>query len=183
LHDYTFDSEYLTRLRARDSGTVAHFCDFFYLPVRNKIRHKSRSEDAADLVQDVFVAALKRIDAGEPEDPAKLPGYIFGICNRVILQHWSGKKSRKDVVDLDAVVLKDLRESADVMLSNELQARRVREILQRLPARYRDAINRIYFEEQGRAEIASDDGVSRANLRLILCRALKRFRAEWYSVS
>ena len=80
LHDYTFDAEYLARLRARDPGTLAHFYDFFKLPVRNKIRHRCRWEDADDLVQDVFVAALKRIDAGEPEDPAKLPVYILGIC-------------------------------------------------------------------------------------------------------
>lgn len=179
LHDYAFDAEYLTRLRARDAGTLAHFYDFFYLPVRNKIRHKCRWEDADDLVQDVFVAALKRIDAGEPEDPAKLPSYIFGISRNVLLQHW--RDPEKNTVDVDTVVLTDGTEGADVRLDDELQARRLREVVRKLPPKYRDAIERVCLQEQRRGDFASENGLSLANLRLRLFRALKRLREEWHS--
>jgi RNA polymerase sigma-70 factor (ECF subfamily) len=179
LHEYTFDAVYLTQLRARESGTLAHFYDFFYLPVRNKMRHKCRWEDADDLVQDVFVAALKRIDAGEPEDAAKLPAYVFGICNRVLLRHWDGPG--KNEVDLESLVLTDVQEAADVRLEKDLQVRKLRQALDRLPPNDRDALDRAYLQEQGRADIASEKGLNRAALRLRICRALKRLRLEWHS--
>jgi RNA polymerase sigma-70 factor (ECF subfamily) len=179
LHEHTFDAGYLARLRARDPGTLAHFYDFFNLPVRNKIRHRCRREDADDLAQDVFVAALKRIDAGEPEDPAKLPVYILGICRRVLLRHWN--KREKNAVDVETVVLTDVQDAADDRLIEELQARKLREVVRTLPPRYRDAIERVYLEEQARADIASENGLSRSTLRLRVCRALKRLRKELHS--
>jgi RNA polymerase sigma factor (sigma-70 family) len=181
LHEYTFDAEYLARLRAREPDTLAHFHNFFKLPVRNKIRQRCRWEDADDLAQDVFVAALKRIDAGEPEDPAKLPMYILGICRRMLLRHWDNP--RKNAVDIETVVLADVRETADVRLDDELQARRVREAVSKLPPKYRDAVERVYFQEQSRADIASENGFNRSTLRLRLCRALKRLRKEWHDPS
>ena len=180
LHDYTFDAEYLARLRGRDPDTLAHFHNFFKLPVRNKIRQRCRWEDADDLVQDVFVAALKRIDAGEPADPAKLPVYILGICKRTLLRYWDNP--RKNDVDIETVALTDARETADVRLDDELQARRLRELVSKLPPKYRDAVERVHFQEQSRADIASENGVNRSTLRLHLCRALKRLRKEWHSL-
>jgi RNA polymerase sigma factor (sigma-70 family) len=179
LYDYTFDAEYLARLRARDPGTLAHFYDSFKLPVRNKIRHRCRWEDAEDLVQDVFVAALKRIDAGEPEDPRKLPVYILGICRRMLLRHWDDPG--KNPVDVETVVLTDAQETADVRLDDELQVRRLRQVISELPPRYRDVIERACLQEQSRADIASEKGLSRSTVRLRLCRALKRLKKEWHS--
>jgi len=179
LHDYTFDADYLARLRARDPGTLSHFYNFFKLPVRNKIRHRCRWEDADDLVQDVFVAALKRIDAGEPEDPAKLPVYILGICKRMLLRHWDNPG--KNTVDVETVVLPDDQETAEVRLDDELQVRKLLQVVHELPPRYRDAIERVYLQEQSRADITSENGLSRSTLRLRLCRALKRLKKEWHS--
>jgi RNA polymerase sigma factor (sigma-70 family) len=179
LLDYTFDAEYLARLRARDPDTLAHFYNFFKVPVRNKIRHRCRWEDAGDLAQDVFVAALKRIDAGEPEDPRKLPVYILGICKRMLLRHWDDPG--KNAVDVETVALADAQETADIRLDDELQARRVRQLVQELPPRYRDAIEQVYLKEQSRADITSENGLSRSILRLRLCRALKRLKKEWHS--
>jgi RNA polymerase sigma factor (sigma-70 family) len=179
LQDNTFDAEYLARLRARDPGALAHFYDSFKLPIRNKIRHRCRWEDADDLVQDVFVAALKRIDAGEPEDPAKLPVYILGICRRTLLRHWDDPG--KNAVDVEDVVLTDGQETADLRLDDELQVRRLQQLVRELPPRYRDAIEQVYLKEQSRADIASENGFSRSTLRLRLCRALKRLKKEWHS--
>jgi len=179
LSDYAFDAAYLARLRARDAGTLAHFYDFFYLPVRNKIRHKCRWEDADDLVQNVFVAALTRIDSGEPEDPAKLPRYILGIVRNLLLEHWRGPG--KDAVDLDAVVLTDGTEGADAQLDEALQSSRLREMVRKLPPKYRDVMERVFFQEQSRADVASETGLSLANLRLLICRGVKRLRKEWHN--
>jgi RNA polymerase sigma factor (sigma-70 family) len=178
LTDFTFDAEYLVRLRDREPGTLAHFCDFFYLPVRNSVRHRVTVERADDLVQDIFVATLTRIDAGEPNDPSKLPGYVFGVCRNVLLQGW--RKARKHLpVDIDLSFFPDLEDRADVRLIKELDKRVVQNVMQRLAGRDRDAINRVFFLQQDRDAAAKGMNISQGNLRVILCRAMKRFRIEW----
>lgn len=179
LHGCPFDAEYLARLRARDPDTLADYYNFFNLPIRNMIRHRCRWEDADDLVQDVFLAGLKRIDAGEPEDPAKLAAYMSGICRRMLLRHWDDRG--KNDVDIEDVVLTDDRETAEVRLDDELQVRRLRQVISELPPRYRDVIERVCLQEQSRANIATEKGLSRSTVRLRLCRALKRLKREWHS--
>ena len=178
MTDFTFDADYLVRLRDREPGTISHFCDFFYIPVRNSLRHRVSRELADDLVQDVFVATFTRIDAGEPNDPAKLPGYVFGVCRNVLLQ--GCRKARKhQAVDIDLSLFPDLEDRADVRLIRQLDARVVQKVMQRLSVRYRDAINRVFFLHQDRDAAAKAMNVSRGNLRVILCHAMKRFRIEW----
>lgn len=181
MDNFEFDTEYLVRLRDRDPGTLAHFCEFFHLPIRNHIRHKFPYDSGDDLVQDVFVAALKRIDAGEPQDPTKLPGYVFGISNRLILQGY--RAIRKDEpVDVDPSLLPDVKDRADVQVIKALDQLMVRRLVLKLSSRDRDVINRLFFLQQDRATAARELGVSQVNLRLLLCRALKRFRCEWNNI-
>jgi len=145
------------------------------------MRHSFRRQDADDLVHDVFVAALTRIDAGEPRDPQKLPGYVFGVCRNVILKGWDENRKRA-TVDADLSLFADLIASAEAQLIRELDARLVRWILQKLSTRDRDALNRIFFLEQDRATAAREMGTTTENLRLILCRALQRFSREWDNI-
>jgi RNA polymerase sigma factor (sigma-70 family) len=177
----TFDAAYLARLRDRDAATLAHFCDHFYLPIRNYVRNKFARGPADDLVQDVFLAALKRIDAGQPQDATKLPAYMFGISNRLIMRGYSD--ARRDAsVDIDTTLFPDLTDGAEVQILRALDQKMVRRLLSKLSSRDRDAIDRVFFQQQDRPTAASQMGVSQEYLRLILCRALKRFRGEWDSI-
>lgn len=181
MNNPEFDTQYLNRLRDRDPDTLGHFCEFFYLPLRNHIRHKFPRDSGDDLVQDVFVAALKRIDAGEPQEPAKLPGYVFGISNRLILQGY--RASRQDEsADVDPALLPDIRDKADVQIIKALDQLMVRRLVLKLSSKDRDVITRVFFLQQDRAAAAREMGISQAHLRLLLCRALKRFRCEWNNI-
>ena len=176
--EFPFDAEYLHRLRDRDPATLTHFSDLFYTPIRNKIRHKIALGLADDLVQDVFVVVLARIDAGEPQDAQKLPAYVFGICHKVLLRAWD-KRRRTKPVDLDLSILPDAQERADTGLINKLNRHLVRGIMEKMAARDRDALHREFFLQQQRSDASREMGVTQDNLRLILCRALKRFRSDW----
>ena len=175
------DAAYRLRLRERDVPTVTHFTDFFYVPIRNKIRHGVSSKQADDLVQDVFVAIFSRIDAGEPQDPAKLAGYVFGICRHILLRNWDPKR-HINLVDADLSLFADARDRADIRLIKKLDQGLVHRIIQRMQPRDREVIERIIFQEQDRPTAAREMGVTQDNLRLILCRALKRFRTDWDSL-
>jgi len=167
-------------MRDRDPSTLAHFCDYFYLPIRNKVRHRFPRDVSDDLVQDVFVAALTRIDAGEPEHPQKLACYLFGICDKLILRVWRRERFNNPVVDFDPSLLPDARDRADIQLMKHLDERRVHRTLENLSSpRDRDALNRVYLLQEDRETVAREMGISRTQLRVILCRALQRFRDGW----
>ncbi len=177
--DFIFDADYLARLRAKDRDTQNHFYDYFYIPIRNKVRHSLRGTDADDVVQEVFAKAFERIDAGEPHEPNKLPGYIFGICHNLLLQEYSRRKQHVTLTDIDMSKFEDLRESIEARLIRKLDRPRVDFILEKLPQRYREAIERVYLREQDRRVAALAMRTTIDNLRLILHRAKERFREEW----
>ncbi len=66
---FGFDAAYLARLRARDQRTFYHFYEYFYIPIRNRVRRSVRNQDADDLVQEVFTAVIAEIDAGNRAYP------------------------------------------------------------------------------------------------------------------
>jgi RNA polymerase sigma factor (sigma-70 family) len=175
---FTFDAEYLARMRARDKAALKHFYEYFALPIRNKIAHSVAWQDVEDLVQDVFAAVLSRIDAGEPREPLKLPGYVLHTCQNLIFHHY--RKSRKeDVVVSEAIDFADVRESVEARLIRALSTEPVQHILQQLPVRYREAIHRRFVLEQDTPTAAREMGTTSQNFRLILCHALRRFRELW----
>ncbi len=55
----------------------------------------------------------------------------------------------------------------------------VKQILQQLPVRYREAIHRKFVLEQDTPTAAKEMGTTSQNFRLILCHALRRFRELW----
>jgi RNA polymerase sigma factor (sigma-70 family) len=175
---FTFDADYLTRMRAKDKDTLNHFYKYFSIPVRNKVAHSVAREDIDDIVQDVFAVVLARIDAGEPREPEKLPGYVFGICRNLILHEYDRKKN-PPIPDMDMASFADLRESVEEHLIRGWPKGRCQFILSKLPARYREAIQRVYVMEQDRPTAAREMGTTTDNFRLILCRALQRFKELW----
>lgn len=177
---FSFDAAYLARLRARDDGTFTHFYEYFYIPIRNRVRRSVRSQDADDLVQDVFAAVIAQIDAGQPREPHKLPGYVFGICRNMTFQEWDQKAKHKGAAaTVDFSKLADLQATIEARLIRSLDGDLVQFVLQRLANSYREVINREFVLEQDRQTAARAMDTTTNNYRLILCRALKRFREEW----
>lgn len=68
----------------RDQGKLLGY-------IKSKIRN---SEDAEDLLQDVFFQAVKNIDAGEPIE--NVLGWLFRITNNKIID-WYRSRRRKNV--------------------------------------------------------------------------------------
>lgn len=127
--NFTFDAAYLARLRAKDEDTQHHFYDYFYIPIRNKVRHSLHGPDGDDLVQEVFAKAFERIDAGEPREAQKLPGYVFGICHNLLLQEYGRRKQQVILTDVDMSKFEDRRGSIEARLIRKLDQSRVDFIL------------------------------------------------------
>ena len=183
MDQLNFDAAYLVRLRDRDPGTLDHFCGYFHMRIRSFALHNLPNGMANDFVQDVFVAVLTRVDAGEPQDPGKLPAYVYGVARLLVLRGYRVLgRDKTRVADVDPSLFPDLQDRADIRMIRELNAGLVRRLIGKLSARDRDAIERVFFRDQDRPTAAREMGITQEGLRVILCRALKRFRREWDNI-
>jgi RNA polymerase sigma factor (sigma-70 family) len=171
-----FDDEYLNRLRMRDPQTEEHFYAYFRLSIRTFMRARFRRwEDADDLTQQVFLAALEKIDGGAPREASKLPGYMRGISDNVA-HDFIRKNRRYQAIDYDFDQLSGSEISAEKALITRQLIERMHNATEKLKPREQEALER-ELAGQSREAIAVKLGVSGAHLRLILLRARERVRS------
>lgn len=142
------------------------------------MRSQFKWDEADDLAQDVFVAALQGIDAGAPREPSKLPAYMVGICKNVARRR-IGDIVKNNTVDIADSDFPGHEVSVEDRLIGKSLVRAVQKVLRTLSARDREALIREFYFGQDRSQASRELGVSRDRLRLILCRALQRFGAKW----
>jgi RNA polymerase sigma-70 factor, ECF subfamily len=108
--------------------------------------------EAEDLLQDVFAKLQSRLD--EIRDPAKLRGWLFLVARNAIIDHY---RTRKDTSPLTESLPADVWE-------HETEAKELNrvfhQILNSLPAPYREALILTQFEGLTQQELAKRLGIS-----------------------
>jgi DNA-directed RNA polymerase specialized sigma24 family protein len=117
---YTFDEEYLRRLKAGDSITGAHFVEHFkpLLDVVWRQTGLSRLQ-ADDLTQEVFSRFFKDLHAGKIRQAERIAAYIRAISDTVRLEFyrkiatggsWKGSTPEQTTTQLtEGLLLEELR--------------------------------------------------------------------------
>jgi RNA polymerase sigma factor (sigma-70 family) len=137
-----------------------------------------RRVGAADVLRDfqqdvllLFVEALRR---GAVEDPARVPGFVLGICRNVARDR-ARRRERRDVLwgmfGADITPFDPFtpdRATTDVL--------RLEECLIQLSQRARDAIRLAYGELKDHAAIAAHLQISESNARVLRHRTLHALR-------
>lgn len=119
-----------------------------------------------DLVQDVFLSALKRLDS--LRDPARFGGWLAMIArNRATDFH---RRSR------DTVELTD--EMAGTVVDDDAEALAVLATLRTLPDAYRETLVLRLVEGMSGPEIAARTGMTEGSVRVNLHRGMKLVRAK-----
>jgi RNA polymerase sigma-70 factor (ECF subfamily) len=121
--------------------------------------------DVDDLVQEVFIAAYRRI--GELRDPAAFGGWITAIArNRAVdyLRH-----SRDQV---------ELPDELPGGIPIEAETLAVLDVIRRLPEAYRETLLMRLVEGMTGAEIAERSGLTPASVRVNLHRGMKLLRQQ-----
>ena len=150
-----FDDDYLTRLRNGHEETAKHFDAYFRRMLRIKLWPKFGRSVKEDLMDDVMAAAMEKILAGEPRDPACL------------------------AADFNFDQISDRALTAEEQMILQEKARNVRSVLTTLKSRDRLILIDLFFNELHRDEVCRKYNVSREQLRLILFRARARFQKKW----
>ncbi|MGY2492857.1 sigma-70 family RNA polymerase sigma factor [Cupriavidus sp. CP313] len=131
-------------------------------------------DDIEDLVQDVLLTVHSVRDTYDPARP--FGPWLVAIANRRIVD----ALRRRGRVGSHEMPLESEQETfgaAEANLQEEaVDARLVREAIERLPAGQRDAVRMMKLEEMSLQEAAAASGMSVAALKVATHRAMKRLR-------
>ena len=171
-----FDDDYLTRLRNGHEETAKHFDAYFRRMLRIKLWPKFGRSVKEDLMDDVMAAAMEKILAGEPRDPACLAAYVRAICTNLAKR---ADPNPNQAADFNFDQISDRALTAEEQMILQEKARNVRSVLTTLKSRDRLILIDLFFNELHRDEVCRKYNVSREQLRLILFRARARFQKKW----
>ena len=175
-----FCEDYIRRLSERDAETERHFVRHFEPLLRVRLQYRFRDNGRAeDIAQETLLRVLKTVrkHPDSIEHPDRLGAYVNSICSHVISEGYRGD-SRYQVrgeAQLDQVdPSMDIERS---LLSAERQTM-VRTVLCALAPKDRLLLTEVFLEERDKDEVCTRHGVDRQYLRVMLFRALGRFRIE-----
>jgi len=181
---FTFDDDYLRRLREGDRWTVEHFYSYFQELLLIKLRGRLPSKEAIDDVrQEVFARFFRALESpgGGPREGSKLGPYVNTTCNNILFEQYRQGKRTEPLVDGHLNI--PTSEDVEADLINSQEGARVRRILSELPKKDADILRAIFLEDQAKDEVCRKFGVDRAYLRVLLHRAKEKFRGAWKKVT
>ncbi|HEY4027714.1 MAG TPA: sigma-70 family RNA polymerase sigma factor [Candidatus Dormibacteraeota bacterium] len=133
-------------------------------------RHVGNRPDAEDLTEEVFLAALPRLQL-----PAPLPSvraYLAATVRTVVADHWR----RHYAAPPTAVLVDDvaaISHDGNVATGNEA-SRRAAGLLSLLPDRFRQILELRFLRGLSVRQAAAEMGVTAGNARVLQHRALRR---------
>ncbi len=129
------------------------------------------NQEAQDLVQDVFVRALRSI--GTLDDPARIGGWLATIARNV---GRDAHRARAPVEALEAEPIADEPVDGPAADERREEAERVLAVLRTLPEAYRETLALRLVEGLPGPEIAARTGMTPGSVRVNLCRGMKLLR-------
>ncbi len=175
-----FCGDYIRRLSERDPETDRHFARHFEPLLRVRLQHRFRDNGRADdIAQETLLRVLKTVrkHPGSIDQPDRLGAYVNSICSHVISEGFRGDSRDKVIGEAQLDRADPSMDIERSLLSAERQTM-VRTVLYALAPKDRLLLTEVFLEEQDRAEVCTRHGVDRQYLRVMLFRALGRFRIE-----
>jgi len=172
-----FDVQYVNRLTAGDASVERHFTAYFGEFLNIKLRRRGwNSHEVEDIRQETFLRVLQVLRQKRSlEHPERLGAFVNSVCNNIMREFYKAR-SRHPEVDPPAAEPIDHTINLDGSLLAEENKEMVRAVLGELPEGDRALLRMIFFEETDRDEVCRTMNVDRAYLRVLLHRALSRFR-------
>ena len=175
------DFELARRLVERDRKAVAEFvanhADALYGYVR--LRLAPRTEQADDVVQEVFLAAWQRIGSFRGESP--LRAWLLGIARHKIEDVYRQRLREPDPLSEDDGPGETPTDAG--FLDDAIDRRRLRErataVLNELPEAYSTVLLWRYWEHRSTADMAAATGKTEKAVERLLSRARAAFRRRW----
>ena len=152
----------VSRAQRGDRKEFAELYRRFHRAVHGVVLARVSYGDAADLVQDVFAAALERLP--QLAEPAAFPGWLMSIARNKSIDFVRGKKPTDELTEIPVEAPRSA-EVAEVLAA-----------LRELPEAYQETMILRLVEGMSGPEIAEQTGLSAGSVRVNLHRGMKLLR-------
>jgi|SRR6478609_6435184 len=159
------------RAMGGDRAAEARLCLRLSPAIRAFARRRLRSQDAArEFQQEVLLIFVEALRNGRVEDPARVAGFVLGICRNLALDRVRERERRGKLWELygDSVSACDVVQPTEVTV----EIMRLEDCLTELSQRARDAVWLSYGELLSHSEVSTRLGISEGNARVLRHRAL-----------
>lgn len=156
---------------------VDRYADKLYRYVR--LRLAPRTELVDDVVQDVFVAALRGLDRFEGQSTVQ--SWLIGIARHKVEDYYRARlRAPSNLSDLgDASLATASSPRIDERIDHERQRDKTHRILAQLPEPYGLVLLWRYWEKRSTKEMAARTGRTEKAIERLLARARAQFKTLW----
>lgn len=176
-----FTPEYVQRLMEGDAEIAHDFVSYFATFLLAKLRAAGTSRHAAeDIRQETLLRVLRVLKRNGLADPKRITAFVNGVCNNVLAEHYRATARLSPLPEGFDACGDD--QDPEIEFVAEERSQQVRRILETLPAKDRELLHLVFFEEKERSEVCRVCRVDRGYLRVLLHRAKNRFREEFEPV-
>ncbi len=173
---FSFDADYVRRLKEGDDATEVHFAEYFGDLIRIKAVSRFRSMHVADDVrQETLLRVLRSLRRGVIEHPERLGAYVNTVANNVMLEMFRRDRRLGEFPE-DAGEIPSGEASSEAGLLQDERTSLVRRALDELSAKDRALLQRIFLDEDDKDTVCEEFSVTREYLRVLLHRARSRLR-------
>ena len=172
-----FDAQYVSRLTEGDASVEQHFTVYFGEFLSIKLRRRGWApHEIDDIRQETFLRVLQVLRQKKSlEHPERLGAFVNSVCNNIIFEFYKAR-ARHPAFDPAATDPIDHTIDMDGSLLAEENKNMVRVILGELPEADRKLLKMVFLEEADRDEVCRIMNVDRGYLRVLVHRALIRFK-------
>jgi len=172
-----FDAEYVKRLTEGDASVEHHFTAYFSEFLNIKLRRRCYdASEVEDIRQETFLRVLQALRQKRAlEHPERLGAFVNSVCNNIILEFIKARARHPsfDPAEYDPV---DHTIDMDGSLLVEENRKMVRLVLRGLPEADHTLLKMVFLDEMDRDEVCRVMNVDRGYLRVLLHRALMKFK-------
>ena len=164
--------------RKATAELVGRFADAIHAYVRQRLA--PRAEMVDDLVQEVFLAALKGLPSFAGRSSLKV--WLLGIARHKVEDHYRAHLRRAETLsdfDDDSAFVPVEQPRFDELIDDERVRDKTRRVLARLPEAYGYALLWRYWERRSVREIAAQTGRTEKAGERLLARARTQFTRLW----
>lgn len=149
------------------------------LPITTSLARRMGVHGAAvdDVVQDVLLTVHRALPTYDPARP--FAPWLGAIIRRrsIDIMRSQGRRGVREVYDPDAYLNHPAQqEDADLVVSEQDEARKLRAAISTLPSRQRQAVEMLGLQENSLEEASQETGQSKVALKVSLHRAIRSLR-------
>lgn len=165
------DADVVDAARRGDRSAFAELYRRYARMVHGLLLASVPRTDVDDLVQDVFLVAMRRLES--LRETAAFPGWLAAIARHRAADHY--RRHRPEQIPL--------REEVAAQAPDDTEARAILDVVRSLPDAYREPLTLRLVEGMSGQEIADRTGLTPASVRVNLHRGMKLLRARLEGVA